>query len=287
MAASTAELAVVTVSARRRRVRWDVAVPAAIIAMIVLGATIGPLLVGDPNTQDLRNARRGLFTPQHLLGTDTYGRDILARALVGARVSLLVAVSSVLICLVVGGLLGLLAAYRGRWLDATIMRILDMMLAFPTLILALAIAAFLGPNVRNVVLAVSLTQIPHYARLSRANSISVCDREYVLSSRLQGASHRHTMSRHVLPNVIAPLVTYALLAFSLAILIEASLSFLGLGVQPPTPSWGGMIADGRADLADAPHLILVPGGFLFVTTMSINMLADALGSRPNMAGGNQ
>ncbi|MCO8127782.1 ABC transporter permease [Acidimicrobiia bacterium EGI L10123] len=209
---------------------------------------------------------------------------MLARTLEGARISIFVGVASVALCLLIGGTLGITAGYWKGRIDAGIMRVMDMVLAFPTLILALAIAAFLGPSLRNVVVAISFSTLPHYARLARATTMSITQRDFVSSSALLGAPHRHILWRHIAPNTVSPLLTYALLAIGMAIIVEASLSFLGLGVQPPTPSWGSMIAEGRPHLQGAPHVALVPGAFLFMVILSLNLLADSLRSGAPAAG---
>lgn len=270
---------------RRRRYPWATIIPAVTVVLLVGGAFLGPLWTPDGDKINLLAGRLPLLSPGHPLGTDSFGRDLLARVLEGGRVSLIVGFSSVLVCLVVGGGLGMVAGYRSGLLDTVIMRSMDVVLAFPSLVLALTIAAFLGPNLRNVVLAVAFTQVAHYARLGRAVTISVRERDFVTGARLLGAGHGHIVTRHILPNVVTPLVTYGLLAVGVAIIVEASLSFLGLGVQPPTPSWGAMIAEGRADLGRAPHIALIPGAALFLTLLSFNLLADSLRSKTASAGG--
>jgi peptide/nickel transport system permease protein len=255
-----------------------------VLSLLVAAALVGPFFTPDSGSQNLRNARAGLFSAGHLLGTDGYGRDILARTLEGARISLAVGIASVLLCLALGGALGIVAGYWKGRIDTVIMRGMDMILAFPTLILALAIAAFLGPSLRNVVFAISFSTLPHYARLARATTMSISERDFVSSSHLIGARDRHILIRHIAPNTVSPLLTYGLLAVGMAIIVEASLSFLGLGVQPPTPSWGAMIAEGRPHLQGAPHIALVPGAFLFTMTLCLNLIADALRANDPTAG---
>ncbi len=283
MVAASSDL--VAARSHRRVPPLSILAPGLLLAFIILSAIIGPFFTPDSGAIDLPNARLGLFSPDHLLGTDAFGRDMLARTLEGARTSLIVGLGSTVICLIVGGWLGMIAGYRGGRTDTVIMRFMDVVLAFPTLVLALTIAAFLGPSIRNIVLAIAFAQVPHYARLSRATTMSVREREFVLGSRLLGSSHQHVITRHVLPNVAGPLVVYGLLAFGIAILVEASLSFLGLGVRPPAPSWGAMIAEGRPDLNGAAHISLIPGAALFLTILSINLLADAVRSSVGSNGG--
>jgi peptide/nickel transport system permease protein len=263
-------------TARKRRIAWPIVIPATVLGLVVLASLIGPFFTGDPNKNRLREARLGLFSHGHLLGTDAFGRDILSRVLHGGRTSLLVGLCVVLLCMIVGGGFGMIAGYRGGLADTLIMRTNDMILAFPALVLALTIAAYLGPSIRNVVLAVAFAMIPQYARLGRATALSLRDRDFVLSSKLMGGTERHTIGRHIVPNVLIPMLAYGLLAIGIAIIIEASLSFLGLGVQPPTASWGAAIAEGRPDLQRAPQIALAPGVMLFITIFSLNLLADAV-----------
>ncbi|MBI5089125.1 MAG: ABC transporter permease [Actinobacteria bacterium] len=270
---------------RRRSRPLATVIPLTIVVAIALIAVVGPFFTPDAKVIQLRNAKRGLFTPGHLLGTDAFGRDILARVVEGARVSLTVGIASVGVCILVGGGIGMIAGYRGGVVDAVLMRLMDIILAFPSLVLALTIAAFLGPSIRNVVLAVAFSQLPHFARLSRATTISIREREFVLGSSLLGARHGHILRKHIVPNIAPPLITYGLLAVGIAILVAASLSFLGLGVRPPTPSWGSMIAEGRPDLDGAPHIALVPGAMLFITILSLNLVADSVRSKVTSAGG--
>jgi peptide/nickel transport system permease protein len=265
------------IEARRRwprRVEWSVALPGGFIALLLIASLIGPAVLPDPNAVDLFHAKAGLFSPAHLLGTDNLGRDILSRVVAGTQISLYIGLSVVVICLVVGGGLGVVSGYVGGAFDSVVMRVMDMILAFPSIVLALAIAAYLGPNTRNLILAIAFSQLPEYARLARAGAIAVRRRDFLVASELIGARSGHVIVRHVVPNVLPSLVVYACLAVGIAIVVAASLSFLGLGVQPPQASWGGMIADGRPYLATAPHIVLVPGVVLLLTITSLNLLAD-------------
>jgi peptide/nickel transport system permease protein len=213
---------------------------------------------------------------EHLLGSDELGRDILSRLVYGARVSLAVGVLSVGISLLIGVSLGLVAGYRGGWLDEVIMRLMDGLLAFPALVLALAITAALGPSLGNAMIAIGIVGIPGFARLVRGQVLSIRALEFVEAARAAGLSDRRIILRHVAPNVLAPIIVHASLRIAFAVLTEASLSFLGLGAQPPTPSWGSMLNAGREYLEMAPWLSVAPGAAIFITTLSFNFLGDGL-----------
>jgi peptide/nickel transport system permease protein len=261
-----------------------IAIPAGILATIVIGAIVGPFFLPDPNATALREANQGIGTAGHILGTDALGRDILSRALHGARISLFVGVVAVGVCMVIGGAFGVVAGYRGGFTDTVVMRIMDTILAFPALVLALTISTYLGPSIRNVIIAIVVSRIPAYARLARATTLSLREREFVWGSKLLGSRDAVVMVRHIVPNLISPMLAYGLLAVGIAIIVEASLSFLGLGVRPPQASWGIMISEGRAELERAPHIALVPGAMLFATILSLNLLADAVRSRVGQQG---
>ena len=212
----------------------------------------------------------------YLFGTDTLGRDIVSRLAYGARVSLAVGLISPIIGFVLGGILGMLAGfYRGR-LEALIVGAMDTILAFPGLVLLLAITFYLGASVQNLIIALGILTIPAFCRVARANTLTFAEREFVQAARALGERDVNILMREILPNVIMPIIVYALLVVAFLIVIEGALSFLGLGVPSPTPSWGGMIAEGREVLEDAPHVSMIPSFVMFLTVLSFNLMGDSL-----------
>lgn len=212
----------------------------------------------------------------YLLGTDTMGRDIVTRIIYGARVSLTVGLITPCFGLVIGGILGALAGfYRGR-LETVIMVTMDAILAFPAMALLLTITFYLGLGLVNIIFAMGFLTIPHFSRVARANTLAFAEREFVQSARMLGQTDISIMIREILPNIIMPLFVYALLVVSYMIVAEGALSFLGLGVLPPTPSWGGMIAEGKEVIDEAPHISLIPALILFLTVLSFNIIGDSL-----------
>jgi len=249
---------------------------AAVLLVAVLAAMLAPAVAPhDPLKQDLNHA---LARPDraHLLGTDNVGRDVLSRVIWGTRVSLVAGLGSVGIAMLVGGLLGLLAGYAGGRVDGLVMRLMDAVLSFPPLVLALALGAVLGAGLSGVVIALGVVYTPTFARLMRGQVLSITAREYVDAARALGVPGWRIAWSHVLPNVTAPIVVQASLSVAFAILAEASLSFLGLGVQPPAPSWGSMINAGRGYLQQAPWIVFGPGAALFVTVVGLNFVGDAV-----------
>ena len=214
--------------------------------------------------------------PQFVLGTDEVGRDILSRLIHGARYSLFIGFFVVIGAMIVGVTLGLLAGYFRGWVDALIMRIMDIILAFPSLLLALVLVAILGPGLFNAMLAIALVLQPHFARLTRAAVMSEKNREYVTSARLAGAGPVRVMFRTILPNCLGPLIVQATLSFSNAILEAAALGFLGMGAQPPTPEWGTMLARAREFITSAWWIVTWPGLCILVTVLAINLIGDGL-----------
>lgn len=248
----------------------------AIIAVTALAAVAGPWLVpNDPTTQVLADRLAGPSW-DHPLGLDELGRDILARLVVGARVSLGVGLAVVGVSAVVGVLIGAMAGYLGGWFDALVGRMMDVLLAFPGILLAIALVAVMGPSLANVVLALVVIGWVGYARLVRGQVLKVRELEYVQAARALGAPTWRVLWRHVIPPTLPAVTVQATLGMAGAIIAEASLSFLGLGVQPPTPSWGSMLDAGRAHLFDAPHLTVIPGVAIAVLVLGFNFVGDAL-----------
>jgi peptide/nickel transport system permease protein len=248
------------------------------IAVALLAPVLGP---HDPLDQDI--ARRLLppawfagGSPEHFLGTDQLGRDILSRIIYGSRISLLIGLLSVALSLPIGVCVGLVAGYFGGRLDDVIMRLADVQLAFPFILLAITIAGVLGPSPRNVILILAIGGWVVYARLARGQVLSLREKEFVEAARGLGLGHGRILLRHVLPNVLTPIIVVATFSVAQMILLESSLSFLGLGVQPPTPSWGGMLNDGRAYITIAWWLMTFPGAAIMLTVLGINFLGDWL-----------
>ena len=261
----------------RRLTRHRLALAGAlIVAGLMLMALLAPVLAPhDPVAQSLGNA----FQPSsraHPLGTDEFGRDILSRIIFGARASLLAGVVSVAIALTAGALAGLLAGYAGGVVDVTISGVMDIMLAVPGVLLAIAIVAVLGPGLLNVMVAVGISSVPAFARLARGSVMVVKESEFVDAVRALGGTTGRVLFRHILPNIAATLFVMASVYTASAILTAAGLSFLGLGAQPPTPEWGAMLSRGREYLRSAPHVATYPGIAIFVAVMGFNFLGDGL-----------
>lgn len=247
-----------------------------VLALLVLMGVLGPLLAPyGVNEVDVDNMLRSP-TWSHPFGTDELGRDVLSRVISAARVSLLVAAVSVGLALVLGVAIGLLAGFYRGWIDNVLMRCMDVLFAFPVLLLAVAIVAVLGPGLTTAMIAIGVVYAPIFARVTRASVLSVREQVYVRAAVSIGASDVRIMRRHVLPNIAAPLIVQTSLSLAFAILSEAALSFLGLGIQPPEPSWGRMLFDGRAFVEDAWWLGLFPGLAIFLTVLAFNVVGDAL-----------
>jgi peptide/nickel transport system permease protein len=248
----------------------------AILTTIALTAILAPQISPyDPNEVDILQQLQPP-SKEHLLGTDLYGRDILSRIFWGGRVTLVVGLISVGIAATVGILLGLISGYYGRWIDSVIMRFIDILLAFPRILLALTIVGMLGPGLFNVMLAVGIASITGYARLVRGSVLSAKEETYVEAARVVGCRDARILSKHCLPNVVGPVIVLATLDVAAAILAASSLSFLGLGVQPPTAEWGYMLNEGRNYLRSAPWITFFPGMAIMLSVLSINMLGDGL-----------
>lgn len=251
--------------------------PAIVVLAIVIGSALfANLLAGyDPERQDYAHVLEPPST-SHLLGTDDIGRDILSRIMYGARTSMSVGLVSVTVSVLVGVPLGLIAAYRGGWLDDVLMRLMDAMTAFPELILALGITAALKPGLLNVMVAIGVIGVPQFARLARGQALGVRQQEFVSAALAVGAGTGRVLTRHIWPNASAPIIVQASLRVASAIVTEATLSFLGAGVPPPTPSWGSMLQSSYQYTETAPWLAVFPGAAIFVTVLATNVFGDGL-----------
>jgi peptide/nickel transport system permease protein len=258
--------------ARNRGAVFGLGVLVVIVVMSVFAPVLAPY---DPVAQGVG---RPLQPPslEHWAGTDSFGRDLLSRIIYGARIALVVGVVSVALAMAVGVSLGLAAGYYGGWLDIIVMRTMDALFAFPIIILAIAMMAVMGFGVLNVIIAVAVGFIAPFARVTRADVLAVKEEPYVEAARLAGVSSRGIIIRHVLPNVLAPIIVQAALRVSGAIITEAGLSFLGLGPPPPNPVWGSMIAEGRNFIVMAPHVSTFPGIALMLAIIGLNLLGDGL-----------
>ncbi|MCV3238455.1 ABC transporter permease [Mesorhizobium sp. ZC-5] len=258
------------------RLRFNGLFGGAMVALLVLVAIIGPWLAPyDPLKLDLM-ARLQAPSAMHVLGTDEFGRDILSRLIYGARTSAWIAFSTVAFAIVLGVVFGVLAGFLRGWTDRILMMFNDAFLAFPGLLLALGFMAVFGASRNGIIVALGLAYMPVVVRVVRGTVMSIREREFVEASRVMGNSEIVTMMRHVLPNCIAPITVLATTMFGWIILSESALSFLGLGVPPPAPSWGNMLSTARPYISQAPHLIILPGLCISVTLLAVNMLGDAV-----------
>jgi peptide/nickel transport system permease protein len=246
------------------------------VALVFAVAILAPVLpMPSPTDMDMLE-RRAPFSPDHWLGTDGLGRDELARLIYGARISLVVGLCAPVIGLTIGGALGMLAGYfRGRF-EALVVGSMDVLLAFPPLILALAVTAYLGQSILNLTLILGVLGIPAFMRVARASTLTLARREFVIAAEALGATHARILLRELLPNVMLPLLAFFLLGVAVTIVAEGALSFLGLGVPPPIASWGSMIGEGRESLDVAPRLAFIPAIAMFLTVLSFNLVGDTL-----------
>jgi peptide/nickel transport system permease protein len=252
-------------------------VGAIFLALVALVSLLAPVLAPhDPIETNLSMRLVPPGTPGYPLGADELGRDMLSRLIWGGRISLLIGFSAVMVAMILGVAIGLLAGYFGSWTDSVIMRLVDVLMAFPAILLAITIVASLGPGLRNAMLAVSIVGIPYYVRIVRGNTLSLREQEYIQAARVTGASDGRIMFRHVFPNTLAPLIIAATLDVGWFIMAAAGLSFLGLGAQPPTAEWGVMLSTGRQFIRNAPHLSILPGSAIFLVVLALNFLGDGL-----------
>jgi peptide/nickel transport system permease protein len=258
--------------------------PVSILLLWCLMALAGPLLPLEPNRIDLPHILAGPGV-EHLLGSDDLGRPILDRLLMGARTSFLVAFGVVLISGLFGTLVGAFAAYRGGLVDLLLVRIIDIFLAFPGILLAIALAGVMGPGIDNVIIALSIVGWVGYARLARAQVLSLKHRDHVVAAIALGTGELRILGRHLLPLIMAPLIVEATFGIAGMVIAEAGLSFLGLGVQPPEASWGSMVRDGTRYLLVAPHMVLAPGVAIMLVVLAVNLLGDRLRDRLDVRGG--
>lgn len=258
-----------------RKNRFAIAGLVIIVFFIILGI-LAPLVTSY--TYDEQSLVDRLLPPsaEHWLGTDHLGRDIFTRIAYGARVSLQVGFFAVTGALVFGTLLGIIAGYFGRWVDMVISRIFDILLAFPSILLAIAIVAILGASLQNALIAIAVINIPIFGRLVRSKVISLREEEYIMAAKAQGMKNGRIIFRHILPNSVAPIIVQATLGFGTAILEAAALGFLGLGVQPPTPEWGQMLADSRDFIQIAPWTLIIPGVSIMLVVLGFNLIGDGL-----------
>jgi ABC-type dipeptide/oligopeptide/nickel transport system permease subunit len=264
-----------------------------IIAFLMLIALFAPVLathdpilsmIGQPGHSGRLPARApcvhllgcSIEEPQHFMGLDLNARDLYSRIIYGARTSLVVGISSVTFSILLGSVLGMIAGYAGGWIGNVIMRMMDVLLAFPSLLLAIVIVTVLGPGLQNALLAIAIVAIPVYARLARASVLSVKEMEYITANRALGADPLRILFVHVMPNAITPLIVQGTLGIGTAVLEAAALSFLGLGAQPPTPEWGAILTEGRTYVFTAPHLVFFPGLAIMITVLGFNLLGDGM-----------
>lgn len=258
------------------------------VALVVAGALFADFLpLPEPDATDVPNNLMQPFQSlEHLLGTDGLGRDLLSRVVYGSRVSLIVALSAVAIGSTLGGTIGLLVGYFRGKSDTLVMGFVDVMLAFPGLVLLLTVIAFVGRSLTTISVTIGLLSIPIYTRVSRANTMSVASREFVTAAKAMGAKTSRVLFREIAPNVALPLSAYALVTVGVIIVLEGALSFLGLSIDQPTPTWGGIINEGRRHLAVAPHISGVPSVVMFATVISLNLVGDKLRQRFDVKGTN-
>lgn len=248
-----------------------------VILVMIIGAALFANIIApyDVRVQDIKN-RYQPPSMEHFLGTDEFGRDVFSRVLVGSRVSLMVGIVSISIAMVFGVLIGAYAGFKGGWIDQVLTKVIDSLMTFPSLILGILVVSALGPGEKNAIIAIAIAFIPRFARVARGPSIVLRENEFIMASRASGATDFRVITHHILPNLVGEIIVMGSLWVSTAIIIEASLSFLGLGVQPPTPSWGMMIKAGVDEIQMAPWLAVFPGLAISLAVLAFNLLGDGL-----------
>jgi len=279
--APSADEAAATKVAGRWRGSLGVIVPGVMVGFIFLLCFVWPIIgpVPSPTGGTILDSNLAAFSPGHFLGTDPVGNDEWARLLYGGRTSLEIALAVQAIGILLGGTLGAIAAYMGGLRDATIMRVLDVLIAFPALVLAIAIAQGLGPSKLHTIWALCFFSFPAFARISRAATLRVREQTFMTAARLSGTSFPRMLIGHIAPNILPQLLTFAVLGIGITMILEGALSFVGLGVPPPAPSWGNMIAQGQSTLSAQPRYVLLPSAALFITVVSFNLLGEGLRAR--------
>lgn len=251
-------------------------VGAVIVVFFILLAIVGPLFVPEGINEQVLKDRLQPPSADHWFGTDDFGRDIFSRVVHGARISLWVGFFSVIGSVVVGSMLGIIAGYYGRWIDTIISRIFDIMLAFPSILLAIAVVSILGPSLQNALIAIAIINVPNFGRLIRSKVLSIKQEEYIISAKAIGMKDGRILFSHILPNSMTPVIVQGTLAIASAIIEAAALGFLGLGAEAPTPEWGKMLADARIYLINAPWTMIFPGLAIMLTVLGFNLMGDGL-----------
>lgn len=259
----------------------QVALPLGLLVLVAAACFLGPLVLPIPGPVggSILDSNLPSFSPGHLLGTDPNGNDVLSRLLYGGRASLIVGATVNLLGLFVGGTLGALSGYLGGIADTIIMRVLDMFIAFPSLVLILAVAQSLGPSLPNTILALAFFSVPAFARIARSATLKLREQPFMAAAQLCGTSGRRILLRHVAPNIGPQLITFGMLGMGVVIVIAGALSFLGLGIPAPAPSWGNMISQGQSSLSATPMLVIWPSAILFITVLGCNLLGETLRER--------
>jgi peptide/nickel transport system permease protein len=247
-----------------------------IVLFFILIALFAPFIAPYAVDEQMLSNRKSAPSMDHWFGTDDFGRDIFSRVLFGARISLWVGFVSVLGSVIVGCFLGIIAGYYGRWIDTLISRIFDIVLAFPSILLAIAVVAVLGPSLKNALIAIAIINVPNFGRLIRSKVLSVKQEEYIMAAKAVGMNDGRILFHHVLPNSLAPIIVQGTLAIATAIIEAAALGFLGMGAQPPMPEWGKMLADSRQYIIQAPWTVLFPGLAIVLTVLGFNLMGDGL-----------